>query len=115
MRFYYNTRKQRKTHIYVLLVIKEVTKVQIIDYIVKEMYILIPVLYIIGTLLKRSPKLPNWLIPWILLILGIVGCCLLDGMSIQNVIQGILVAGVSVLANQLFKQTKEMICSRRNK
>lgn len=78
---------------------------QIIDYIVKEVYILFPVLYIIGVFLKRTPKLANWLIPWILLGLGMLGGFFVAGMSVHGILQGILVAGASVFTNQLYKQT----------
>ncbi len=75
------------------------------DYIIKDAYILIPVLYIIGVFLKKIPKLADWIIPWILLGLGIIGAFFLAGMSFDGILQGILIAGVTVLANQLYKQT----------
>lgn len=82
---------------------------EILDYIVKEVYIMIPVLYIIGMFLKKIPKLADWLIPWILLGLGMLGGFFLAEMSIKGIIQGILVAGASVFTNQLYKQTKKKI------
>lgn len=78
---------------------------QIIDYIVKEVYILFPVLYIIGVFLKKTPKLADWLIPWILLGLGMLGGFFVADMSVHGILQGILVAGASVFTNQLYKQT----------
>ena len=45
----------------------------VMDYIVSEAYILIPVLYVIGLFLKKIPMIPDWLIPWILLGLGMLG------------------------------------------
>ena len=42
-------------------------------YLVKDSYILIPVLYIMGMVVKKTPCIPDWLIPWILLVLGMVG------------------------------------------
>lgn len=82
---------------------------QIIDYIVKEVYILFPVLYIIGVFLKRTPKLADWLIPWILLGLGMLGGFFVAEMSVHGILQGILVAGASVFTNQLYKQMKHGI------
>jgi hypothetical protein len=75
------------------------------NYIVKESYILIPVLYILGTFLKETPKLPDWLIPWILLVLGMAGGFFLSGMKFEGILQGVLIAGTTVFANQLYKQT----------
>ena len=74
-------------------------------YIVGDAYILIPVLYVIGMLLKRTPGLPDWLIPWILLALGMTGGFLLNGMQLEGLLQGVLVTGVTVFTHQLYKQT----------
>ena len=87
---------------------------QILDYIVKEVYILIPVLYIIGMFLKKIPNLKDWMIPWILLGLGMLGGFFLAEMSIHGIIQGILASGASVFANQLYKQTKEKVDEYRD-
>jgi hypothetical protein len=74
-------------------------------YITEQALILIPVLYAIGMMLKNS-KLPDWLIPWVLLVLGIAGSIgLMGGLSVQAIIQGVLVTGTTVYANQLYKQT----------
>ena len=64
----------------------------LMDYIVKDAYILIPVLYVIGVFLKRTPRIPDWLIPWILLVLGMIGAFFLSGMKLGGVLQGVLVA-----------------------
>lgn len=77
----------------------------VMDYIVDEAYILIPVLYVIGMFLKKIPNIADWLIPWILLVLGIVGGFFLGDMKLTGILQGILVAGVTVFANQLYIQT----------
>jgi len=77
----------------------------LMDYIVSESYILIPVLYVIGVLLKKIPNLKDWLIPWILLGIGMLGGFFLAGMQLSGVLQGVLVTGVTVLGNQLYKQT----------
>ena len=74
-------------------------------YLLKEMLILIPVLYIIGMILKTTPKVRDWLIPWILLVIGVVFAVLV-GMGaemsiVDSIVQGILVTGVTVFANQL--------------
>ena len=77
----------------------------LMDHIIDEAYILIPVLYVIGMFLKKTPNLADWLIPWILLLLGVVGGFFLSGMQIGGILQGVLIAGVTVFANQLYKQT----------
>ena len=67
--------------------------------------LLVAVLYIVGTFLKDSPKIQDWMIPWILVVLGIVGSCGLQGFNATAVLQGIACVGVAVLGDQLKKQT----------
>jgi len=88
-------------------------EIDFLEYIVKEAYVLIPVLYIIGYLLKRTPRVPDWSIPWALVVLGIIGGLALTGFSVGGVIQGILVAGVTVMTNQLYKQTAKGINEKK--
>jgi hypothetical protein len=79
----------------------------LMNYIVSEAYILIPVLYVIGVFLKKIPNIKDWLIPWILLGLGMLGGFFLSGMQLSGILQGVLVAGATVFTNQLYKQTVE--------
>ena len=89
------------------------------DYIKTELLILIPVLYFIGIGLKKS-KLPD---KWIPIVLGVSAVVLsaiwviatADINNLQEaasaiftaVTQGILVAGASVYANQLYIQANK--------
>jgi hypothetical protein len=52
----------------------------LLDYVIQDAYILVPVLYVIGAFF-------------------------LSGMKLSGILQGVLVAGVTVFANQLYKQT----------
>lgn len=92
---------------------------EIVNYIKPELLILIPVLYFVGLALKRS-AIKDKLIPLILGLSGIalsVLYILATGSfnTWQNVLlglftaltQGILCAGASVYANQLYKQQKK--------
>ena len=78
----------------------------IFGFLVEEALILIPVLLIIGKILKDLVVFPNKWIPLFLLPLGVLGAVGLMGISIQGVIQGVLVTGMAVYGNQLFKQIK---------
>src|SRR5699024_11736682 len=64
----------------------------------------VPVLLIFGAIFKNTPKLTDWLIPYMLLPLGIVFTIALLEFSTHAIIQGILVTGVAVFSNQLYKQ-----------
>lgn len=62
-------------------------------------------LYILGVIIKDTPKIPSWTIPYILLAISIVICPLiLGGYNAENVVQAIIAAGMAVYGNQLLKQ-----------
>ena len=74
------------------------------EYIIENCLILIPVLYVIGAILKGIEVIKDKYIPLILLPVGIVLAIAIQGLNVNAVIQGILVVGVTVYGNQLFKQ-----------
>lgn len=76
----------------------------ILNYIIDNALILIPVLVIVGQIIKNIQAIPDKWIPLILLPLGIAGAIGLAGLSVDSVIQGILVTGAAVYGNQLVKQ-----------
>lgn len=78
-----------------------------INYITENALILIPVIYILGMVLKGTEKVEDKYIPIILLPIGIGLAVWLIGLNINAVIQGILVVGASVYANQLVKQVNK--------
>ena len=75
------------------------------NYILDQALILIPVIYILGLFLKKSRVIKNKYIPLILLFFGIALSLLLVGLNVQGIIQGILVSGTAVFANQIIKQS----------
>ncbi len=78
-----------------------------IKYITENALVLIPVLFIIGQVIKGIEKVADKYIPIILLPCGILGSIALSGISADSVIQGILVVGVTVYSNQLIKQIQK--------
>lgn len=74
------------------------------NYIVDNCLILIPVLYIVATILKNLEFIKDKYIPLILLPIGIALAIAIKGIDVNSVIQGILVTGVTVYGNQIFKQ-----------
>ena len=79
----------------------------IMQFINEKTLILIPVIYIIGMVLKGNNKIPDWSIPWILLVVSIGFSIGLMGLNVMAIIQGILIVGAAVFGNQLYKQTLE--------
>ena len=75
-----------------------------LNYIAENAVILVPALYIIGMFIKAVPGIPNWCIPFALLLLGEAGALGIMGLSAEAAIQGVLVTGAAVLVNQGVKQ-----------
>ncbi len=78
-----------------------------IEFITENALILIPVLNIIGVILKDTEKIPDKFIPIILLGFGVVGAIAIMGLSPESVVQGVLVTGTAVYGNQVVKQLKK--------
>ena len=77
---------------------------EILSYIMDNALILIPVLLILGQIVKGIQKIPDKWIPLILLPIGIAGALALGGLSVDSTIQGVLVTGAAVYGNQIVKQ-----------
>lgn len=78
-----------------------------IEFVTENALLLIPVLNIIGAIIKNTEKIPNKYIPIILLFFGILGAVAILGLSPESVVQGILVTGTAVYGNQVVKQIKK--------
>ena len=80
----------------------------ILEYVVQEGLVMIPVLFILEEVIKHTELLDNKWIPLTLLVISIAFTpFLLGAFNPDNIVQAILVAGVTVFADQLYKQTKE--------
>ena len=77
------------------------------SYITENALILIPVLVVIGQIIKNIQLIDNNWIPLILLPLGVAGAMALGGWTVDAAIQGVLVAGAAVYSNQIVKQMKK--------
>lgn len=81
---------------------------EILEYIVENRLILIPVLYILGEFIKKTSFIKDKFIPMILLLVAVVFSILMGGDTIINeIIQAVLVAGATVLGNQMIKQVNK--------
>ena len=80
---------------------------EVLTYIHENRLILIPVLIILGWIIKRLRFIADKFIPLILLGFGILFSLLLErSFSVQAILQGILITGAAVLGNQIPKQLK---------
>lgn len=82
------------------------------DFIAPELLVLVPVLLIIGKIIKETSFIPDKAIPAILGVVSIViSLCYVIGTAASTwtaiftaVTQGILCAGAAVYGNQIWKQ-----------
>jgi len=78
-----------------------------VNYVIEQALVLIPALYVLGMIIKHTQFVKDKYIPVILLVVGIAGAIALLGVTVEAVIQGILVTGVAVFTNQLIKQASK--------
>lgn len=78
-----------------------------VKYITENALILIPVLNILGKIIKEFHKIPDKFIPLILLVFGITGAVAIMGFNAEALIQGVLITGTAVYGNQVVKQLKK--------
>ena len=80
----------------------------VFDYIIQEGLVMIPVLFIIGEIIKGTELLGNKWIPLVILFVSIAFTPLVLGTyTAENIVQAVLVAGVTVFGNELIKQTSK--------
>jgi len=90
----------------------------ILSFIRPEILILIPVLIILGLMLKKITIIKDWTIPIILGVIGILFAVMILGFNdgfigpviLSGILQGILSAGMAVYVHQLtIQSTKKRI------
>ncbi|MGM0902836.1 MAG: phage holin family protein [Bacillota bacterium] len=84
----------------------------LLEFLNQNYYMMVPALWVIGYGLKHTPRIPDWTIIWILLVISISFGSFAFGFSTEGILNGVIAAGVAVLGHQMFKQT---MGSRRNK
>ncbi|MBR1810275.1 MAG: phage holin family protein [Clostridia bacterium] len=76
----------------------------LLNYITDKALLLLPALSVLGYMLKNSQKVADKWIPLLLLPCGIAGALALCGVSVDAVLQGILLTGAAVYGHQIYKQ-----------
>lgn len=79
----------------------------LIEYIVDQALIVIPVLLVLGKFIKKSDVIKDKYIPLTLLGFGLAFTTMLMGFNVDAAIQGVLVSGAAVFGHELYKQSKE--------
>ncbi|WP_053083822.1 phage holin family protein [Carnobacterium sp. 1290_CSPC] len=80
----------------------------ILNYVVQEGLVMIPVLFIIGEIVKGTELLSNKWIPLVVLVISMAFTPLVLGTyTADTIVQAVLVAGVTVFGNELVKQSSK--------
>ena len=74
------------------------------DYLFEQGLAVIPLLNIIGKIIKETKTVNDRYIPVILLAVDVACAFGLMGVSVDSAIQGVLLTGTAVFGNQLVKQ-----------
>jgi uncharacterized membrane protein YoaK (UPF0700 family) len=86
----------------------------IANFIRPELLIVVAVCWIFGYMLKRTPRVPDWTIIYLVTLAAIIVVCLILGFNVDSFVQGILCGAVAVYGNQLVKQTKKGTDERKS-
>lgn len=79
----------------------------IIEFINPELLIVVAACWIIGYVLKQTPRIPDWTIIYAVTVVAVAFAIVMLGFTPQSVLQGILCGAVAVYGNQLLKQAKK--------
>ncbi|QJD81732.1 phage holin family protein [Cohnella herbarum] len=79
---------------------------QLID---PKLLIVVAACWVIGGGLKRAPRVPDWSIIFIVILVAVLLTGWLIGFGAESVIQGILVGAFAVTGHQALKQAKEAV------
>lgn len=77
------------------------------NFINPELLIVVAVCWVIGYILKQTPKVPDWTIIYAVTLAAVVVVVLMLGFTAESVLQGVLCGAVAVYGNQLVKQAQK--------
>lgn len=88
---------------------------ELIEFIDPAVLVVVPVLIALGRMMKKTPNMKNWMIPYILTAIGVVLATSIyvlndgvQGLSILNgILQGVLASAAAVYVYQLYIQAKD--------
>lgn len=77
------------------------------NFIKPELLMVVAVCWVIGYILKQTPKVPDWTIIYAVTLAAVVVVVLMLGFTAESVLQGVLCGAVAVYGNQLVKQAQK--------
>ncbi|MCY9593709.1 hypothetical protein PC41400_21525 [Paenibacillus chitinolyticus] len=79
----------------------------VINLIDSSFIVVVAACWVVGYVLKSTPRFPDWLIPYAVGVFAITFTVWTEGFSPANVLQGVLCAAAAVYGDQLTKQVKK--------
>lgn len=76
----------------------------VFELIDPRLLIVVAACWVVGFILKRTPKIPDWSIVYLVVVLATLFTAGMFGWSIEAVIQGILAGAFAVFGHQAVKQ-----------
>lgn len=70
-----------------------------------KLLIVVAVCWVIGYTLKKTPRVPDWTIVYIVTVAAVLLSCGLLGWTVEAVIQGVITGACAVYGHQLVKQS----------
>ncbi|MNC10277.1 hypothetical protein D3C75_579160 [compost metagenome] len=75
------------------------------NFIKPELLVVVAVCWVVGYILKQTPRVPDWTIIYAVTVVAVVLVSLTMGFTPESILQGVLCGAVAVYGNQLVKQT----------
>lgn len=72
-----------------------------------RLIIVLAACWVIGYVLKQTPRVPNWTIVYAVTLVSVVLTIWILGWGPESLIQGVLTGTVAIYGNQLVKQTQK--------
>lgn len=78
----------------------------IFNLIDPKLLIVVAVCWVVGVVVKQTPRIPDWAIVYIVTVVAVGFAIALLGFTAEVILQGILCGAFAVYGHQLVKQTK---------
>ena len=96
----------------------------IVQFFRPETFLIAAVLWCLGKFLKKAPEMPDWAIPFVLLVVGLVLAPIyillimetaytVGAAIVSGLIQGLFAASMAVFGNETLKQA--LVCRKEDK
>lgn len=79
----------------------------IFEMIDPKLLMVVAACWVIGYILKLTPKVPNWSIVYIVVVFAVLSAIGIMGWGVEAIVQGILTGAFAVFGHQAMKQMRD--------